>query len=213
MSAPFMGYIAGYHQLLVYNLSVANRNLLNVIIFLRMELIMKRLYYLTDSIDAAERLSDGLHQEGITDWNFHVLGKDKANIVRHHLHGTSPIHELDIVRSGERGILIGFTVGILLTCYVALFTSFGANLNWIGQVGGVLLFACFGAWLGGMVGVSNENYKIRRFHNDIEAGSYLLLVDVSRDQKRQVEDMVANFSSIREAGEDTTIIHPFAKAH
>jgi len=174
---------------------------------------MKRLYYLTDSIDAAERLSDCLHQEGITDWNFHVLGKDKANIVRHNLHSTTPIQELDIIRSGERGILIGFTVGILLTCYVALFTSFGANLNWFGQTAGVLLFACFGAWVGGMVGVSSENYKIRRFHKDIERGSYLLLVDVSRDQKSQVETMVATFSSIREAGEDTTFVHPFAKAH
>jgi len=174
---------------------------------------MKRLYYLTDSIDAAGRLSDRLHREGITDWNFHVLGKDKAKIVRHHLHSTTPIQELDIIRSGERGVLIGFAVGILLTCYVALFTSFGGNLNWIWQAAGVLLFSCFGAWLGGMVGVSSENYKIRRFHKDIENGSYLLLVDVAQGQTAQVENAVASFSSIHRAGEDTTIIHPFAKAH
>lgn len=174
---------------------------------------MKRLYYLTDSIDAAERLSDRLHEEGITDWNFHVLGKDKANIVRHHLHATTPIQELDIIRSGERGMLAGFTVGILLTCYVAVFTSFGASLNWMGQAAGILLFACFGAWVGGLAGVSSENYKIRRFHNDIENGSYLLLIDVSRDQKARVESIVSKFSVIRKEGEDTTVIHPFAKAH
>jgi len=174
---------------------------------------MKRLYYLTDSIDAAERLSDRLHQEGITDWNFHVLGKDKANIVRHHLHSTTPIQELDIIRSGERGVLIGFTVGILLTCYVALFTSFGSGLSWVGQVAGVLLFSCFGAWVGGLAGVSNENYKIRRFHKDIESGNYLLLVDVSRDQKARVEAIVSKFPVIRKEGEDTTIVYPFARAH
>lgn len=174
---------------------------------------MKRLYYLTDSIDAAERLSDRLHDEGITDWNFHVLGKDKANIVRHHLHSTTPIQELDIIRSGERGVLAGFTVGILLTCYVALFTSFGSNLNWMGQAASVILFAMFGAWVGGLVGVSNENYKIRRFHNDIQNGSYLLLVDVSHDQKARVETIVDNFSAVRKGGEDTTLIHPFARVH
>ncbi len=172
---------------------------------------MKRLYYLTDSIDAAEQLSDRLHDEGITDWNFHVLGKDKANIVRHHLHNTTPIQELDIIRSGERGVLLGFTIGIVMICYIAMFTALGSQLNWLSLVAGVVLFSMFGAWVGGMVGVSNENYKIRRFHRDIENGNYLLLVDVNRDQLARVESIVGRFSQVRKAGEDTTVIHPFAK--
>jgi len=90
---------------------------------------MKRLYYLTESIDAAEKLSERLHSEGITDWNFHVLGKDKANIVRHHLHSTTPLQELDIVRSGERGILMSLAVGIFFV--VVLFTVFGEGFHWL----------------------------------------------------------------------------------
>jgi hypothetical protein len=38
---------------------------------------MKRLYYLTDNIEAAEQLSERLHKDGIIDWNFHVLGREK----------------------------------------------------------------------------------------------------------------------------------------
>ena len=174
---------------------------------------MKRLYYLTDNIDAAERLSETLHNEGITDWNFHVLGKDKANIVRHHLHSTTPIQELDIIRQGERGILFGFLAGVLLMGYVVMFTMTGSYLSWVTQVASILLFACFGAWVGGMVGVSTENYKIRRFHKDIEEGNYLLLIDVSREQQARIERITGYFSSIRKAGEDTTIILPFAKAY
>ncbi len=172
---------------------------------------MKRLYYLTESIDAAERLSERLHEEGITDWNFHVLGQDKANIVRHHLHSTSPLQELDIIRSGERGVLIGFTLGVLFVCYIALQTSWGASLNWMWQAAGIILFSMFGAWVGGLVGVSNENYKIRRFHKDIEEGKYLVLVDVSPSQKSAVEETVSQIQSIRKAGEDTTFINPFSK--
>ncbi|MGH1484844.1 MAG: hypothetical protein ACRBCI_01415 [Cellvibrionaceae bacterium] len=172
---------------------------------------MKRLYYLVDNIDVAERISDRLHSDGITDWNFHVLGQDKAQIVRHHLHSTTPLQELDIIRSGERGILLGFTVGILVTCYIALFTSFGAQLNWMGQAAAVILFSLFGAWVGGLAGVSSENYKIRRFHHDIKNGSYLLLVDVKPSQRADVEQVVSEFSSVRKGGEDTTFINPFAK--
>lgn len=34
----------------------------------------------------------------------------------------------------------------------------------------------FGAWEGGLAGVALENRKIRPFHDDLEAGAYLLLI-------------------------------------
>lgn len=172
---------------------------------------MKRLYYLTDNIDVAEHVSERLHDQGITDWNFHVLGRDKAKLVHHHLHSTNPLQELDIIRLGEMGVLVGFAVGILVTGYITLFTEFGATLNWMGQAGAIILFSLFGAWVGGLVGVSTENYKIRRFHRDIDEGCYLMMVDVSPDQRDAVEKVIEDFPNIRRGGEDTTFIHPFAK--
>lgn len=170
---------------------------------------MKRLYYLTKNINIAERVSDRLHEEGITDWNFHVLGKDKANVIRHHLHSATPLQELDIIRSGERGVLGGFLVGILATCAIAFLTPIGESMTFGIQAATVLLFSFFGAWLGGLVGVSTENYKIRRFHNDIEAGYFLLMVDVTHDQKRFVREVIDEFDQIKEAGEDSTFSSPF----
>ena len=170
---------------------------------------MKRLYYLTKNVNVAEQVSYRLHEEGITDWNFHVLGKDKANLVRHHLHSTTPLQELDIIRSGERGVLAGFAVGVAVTGFVALFTQIGASMTLLMQVAIIILLSLFGAWLGGLVGVSSENYKIRRFHEDIEAGFFLLMIDVRPEQKRLLREVVDEFGDIREAGEDSTIITPF----
>lgn len=173
---------------------------------------MRRLYYLTKNINVAEKVSDRLHEEGVTDWNFHVLSKDKANVIRHHLHSATPLQELDIIRSGERGVMVGFLVGIIVTAIMALFTSVGEFMNLVSQIATVVLFSFFGAWLGGLIGVSSENYKIRRFHNDIENGAFLIMVDVSRDQKRAVREVIGEFDQIFEAGEDTTLINPFASA-
>jgi hypothetical protein len=172
--------------------------------------MMKRLYYLTKNITIAERVSDRLHEEGITDWHFHVLAKDKANVVRHHLHSATPLQELDIIRSGERGILGGFLVGILAAGCMALFIATGEPMSLWLQAAVVLLFSCFGAWVGGLVGVSSENYKIRRFHDDIEAGALLIMVDVSLDQRRAGRDVIDEYDQIREAGEDSTLITPFS---
>lgn len=170
---------------------------------------MKRLYYITKSIDAAERLSERLKEEGIDDSHFHVLGKDKANIVRHHLRSTTPIQELDIIRSGERGVMLGITVGVLLITYISFFTTLGSDIHLFWKLAAVLLFACFGAWVGGLVGVNTENYKIKRFHRHIEQGSYLLLIDIKREEQARVMTIASAFSSIREAGMGSTIDHPF----
>lgn len=171
---------------------------------------MKRLYYLTDNIEAAEQLSERLHKDGITDWNFHVLGKDKANIVKHHLHSTTPLQELDIIRSGERGVITGLAVGTLFVAVMMMTSNFGQNVHWLWLVVAVGFFASFGAWVGGLVGISSENYKIKKFHNHIEAGQYLLLIDVDALQKPLIESIVTKqFTSIWKAGEDTTFISPF----
>jgi hypothetical protein len=172
--------------------------------------MMKRLYYLTKNITIAERVSDRLHEEGITDWHFHVLGKDKANVVRHHLHSATPLQELDIIRSGERGILGGFLVGVVAAGGMALFIDTGESIHFLIQAAIVFLFSCFGAWIGGLVGVSSENHQIRRFHDDIEAGALLIMVDVTLDQRRAVRDVIDEFDQIREAGEDSTLITPFS---
>lgn len=171
---------------------------------------MKRLYYLTNNINIAEQVSDRLHQEGITDWNFHVLGKDKANVISHHLHSATPLQELDIIRSGERGVMLGFLIGVLVMAAIALLTPLGAQMNLLAQVGTVVLFSFFGAWVGGLVGVSTENYKIRRFHHNIESGEFLLMIDVTRDQQASVRQIIRDFDQIREAGEDSTFINPFS---
>ena len=171
---------------------------------------MKRLYYLTKSINMAERVSDRLHEEGVTDWNFHVLSKDKANVIRHHLHSTNPLQELDIVRSGERGVLLGFAVGVVVTGAIAMFTHLGQQMTLLMQMAGIVLFSLFGAWLGGLVGVSSENYKIRQFHDHIEAGYFLLMIDIKLEQKHMLQQVLDEFDQLEEAGEDTTLIHPFA---
>jgi hypothetical protein len=41
---------------------------------------MKRLYYLSSSIESVEQVSNDLHEKGITDWNFHIISKDEAGL-------------------------------------------------------------------------------------------------------------------------------------
>ena len=174
---------------------------------------MRRLYYIVDDLDTASRISEQLHDEGITDWNFHVLAKDDQGLYRHNLHSALPLHRHDSVRLGERCGLIGAAGGLITGLGL-----YGLQIApWFDRFWVVLL-----ALLGGLVGTlygciagsKRDNYKIAAFHDDIEAGRLLIMVDVRPANKALVRQIMnLSFSEAEYKGNDSTIISPFKPAH
>jgi hypothetical protein len=154
---------------------------------------MRRLYYVAESVEVAHEVAQALHGLGIARLRLHVLARDEAGLYTHNIHSANPIHQLDILHTAGRFALLGLLAGLLLAAL--LIGAF--NIGWlsldIGVTGALVLGGvglCFGAWEGGMIGLSRENYKIERFHDDIEAGHYLIMVDVSRAQRPLVKEMM-----------------------
>ena len=169
---------------------------------------MRRLYYVADDLPTTRAISETLHDEGVKDWNFHVVAKDEDGLYRHHIHSATPIQQLDIVHTGERYAMVGAMVG--LTGGLAAY--FGASLPVLSVVAITLIAALFGAWLGGMVGLSRENYKLEPFHEEIEAGRYLIMVDVRDESRARVREIMnMGFPRVRYCGKESTLINPFKR--
>ncbi|MBU6951093.1 hypothetical protein [Hahella sp. HN01] len=171
---------------------------------------MKRLYYLTPTLQSAERVSESLHEHGVTDWHFHILSKDEAGLTRRRLHSANVLHKLDLIHSMERGLLCGGLLGGSFVITAMIFSELGdlaPPAVWI-----ALLVFCVlaGTWIGGMAGVNMENYKIRRFHDAIDKGMHLLMIDVPKEDETVVKTLLAQqHPDAVEQGEDSTIINPF----
>ncbi|MDY0007979.1 MAG: hypothetical protein RBS22_14255 [Spongiibacteraceae bacterium] len=172
---------------------------------------MKRLYYLTDSMDIADRVSERLQAAGLADWNFHVLSRDEAGVYRRHLHGATPFHRRDIIRGGERGALIGAALGLLAATFIVNVMQQSTSVETVAFAVIVVVFTLFGAWDGGMVGLALDNHKIARFRDDIYAGRHLLLIDVPRKHAQAVHTLMRQFEA-SPAGEGSTLISPFDSA-
>ncbi len=176
---------------------------------------MRRLYYVADNVDDAEAVTAALQTEGVSHWHLHVLAKDAAGLYTHKIHSANPIHQLDFVRTGARYALAGLLSGCLLAVVLYGLSSWEViNLPTSPMVFVVLglVGLCFGAWEGGLVGLTRENYKIERFHQEIEAGKYLIMVDVNKDQRPVVKELMNfEFPRIPYRGGDTTRIHIFGK--
>lgn len=173
---------------------------------------MQRLYYLADDLETTRRVSDALHAEGIRDWNFHVLAKDEAGLYSHHIHAATTYQQLDVVHTGERFALIGAIVAgsVAAFCYYTQPLPFAVDA--LAAVLFTALGACFGAWQGGMVGLTRENYKIAPFHDDIEAGRYLIMVDVRPENRTTVRELMnMRFPGVQRAGTSSTFINPLER--
>lgn len=169
---------------------------------------MKRLYYLSPTIESTEQISEDLHEHGVTDWRFHVLSKDEAGLYNHHLHSANTFQRTDLVRYMERGLICGAIVGVLFLIPLAYLEDFTVKA-WLA----ISFFSVlFGIWCGGVGGISQENYKIQRFHDEIEGGKYLIMVDVPKPD----EELIRRLMSIRHPeasiqGHTSTFTNPFAR--
>lgn len=152
---------------------------------------MKRLYYLTRDLDSTEQISSDLHREGISDWNFHVLSKDEAGLYKRRVHSANFIHKLDMVRYAERGAVIGFIIASIATGYVIMVEPFGPAVSGLVYVAIFGFITLFGAWVGGLSGIATENHQISAYHSEIEAGKYLLLIDVRAAEEDRVKQLLA----------------------
>lgn len=172
---------------------------------------MKRLFYLADTIDSVQSISDDLHDHGVSNWRFHIISRDEAGLYTHRLHGASVLDRTDLARFMERGAMIGAVIG--LVAIVVL--GFVMGMQWpIAAWTALFLFAtAAGAWVGGFGGIGAENYRIRRFHDDIEAGKYLVMVDVPQKHLEDMKRLMSvNHPEARLQGVDSSYNQPFAAA-
>lgn len=171
---------------------------------------MKRLYYLTGNLDSTEEISNDIHAAGITDWHFHVISKDEAGLYRRHIHGATLFQKNEAIRYGERGALMGLAVALLLTMILMADDSLAAGLSGLGYLAVFGFVTMFGAWAGGLMGLSTENRAIARFHDDLDAGHNLILIDVRREQEEAISRVMAEkHPEARLVEVGSTLVTPF----
>jgi hypothetical protein len=146
---------------------------------------MKRLYYLFRGTDFARSISRDLQAAGIEEGRLHFMSKDQAALQSAQVHTTSIFDEKDIPHSGTYGAFIGLGAGALFGFYL-LASELGAQMTFSLFIFVCALFTFFGAWAGGFIGISHDNHHVARFHDALEQGDTLLMLD-TYDSKEETE--------------------------
>jgi hypothetical protein len=148
---------------------------------------MKCIYYLTSTLASTSHITDDLHKAGIGDWFIHVLSKDEAGLRKMKIHSSNYLEQLDILRFGIIGAIVGFIAGLFAANWLDTAKPFGPDVPGIVYFAVAGVLTLFGAWEGGLVGIASESKKIGLFHDDIESGKYLILIYARKDKEAIVK--------------------------
>lgn len=172
---------------------------------------MKCMYYLAPSLVSTHQISDDLRDVGIDEWHVHVISKDEAGLRKEKLHSSNWLETRDLLRYGFIGANFGLIAGVIAAGAMILFEPFGPNVPVIAYFFLVLVATLFGAWVGGLVGLDSENQKLKRFHDDIESGKYLVLIYARKGMGERVKEMMRErHPESRHVGTDRHLFNPFA---
>ncbi len=172
---------------------------------------MKCMYYLSPSLVSTHQVSDDLQDVGVDEWHVHVISKDEAGLKNEKIHSSNWLETKDLLRHGFIGANLGFIVGVLAAGGLLLFKPFGPNFPSIAYFFLVVVATLFGAWVGGLTGMDSENQKLKSFHDDIEAGAYLILIYARKGQGETIKTMMRKrHPESRHIGTDRHFINPFS---
>ena len=171
---------------------------------------MNCLYYLAPTLVTTRQVSDDLHAAGINDFFLHVVSKDESGLKQEHIHSSNYLETRDLVRDGLLGAAYGGVGGLVAAGLFKFFEPFGPDVPPYVYIIIVVVVAMFGAWVGGLTGIASENRKLVTFHDDIEAGKYLILIYARQQQAAAVKSMMRErHSDATLAAVDRHFVNPF----
>jgi hypothetical protein len=174
---------------------------------------MKRMYFVCRDIDRVEHLSEQLYKRIVSGWDFYVLSKDEAGLQQHHIHSANIFQRYDLVHCAERGSMIGGLIGLIAVLSFARLNLGHLELGIVPYIAVIVAPVLFCTWLGGLIGLHHENYKISQFHDLLEHGAYLVMIDVSSDNEAHVRKiMTEQYADFQPAGISSSITNPFVGA-
>ncbi|EKF72784.1 hypothetical protein A11A3_16975 [Alcanivorax hongdengensis A-11-3] len=171
---------------------------------------MKRFYYLMPSLPIVKGITEELRIAGINENRLCVLGQNPATVVQAHVHAATTWEETDVLHSGFLGALIGTGFGLLLGLVIAAVSLLGNRLDSEVLIATSVFGTCFGAWLGGIRGLSSRNHHLQPYLQRVDEGDYLMMVDADDDQQaEQISRIMARHSRDAEAVGQEDFFRPF----
>ena len=171
--------------------------------------MIKQLYLLPD-LNSSEQLAEIIKSAGVPHNRIHIAHKNHAESQKRHLNDLNFLEEFDTIHSGERGFLVGAILAVLVGVSVYEFLE-GYPIASVITLFSCLIVLGYSTWLGGLIGASSDNYRLQPYHDHLDQGGSLIMVDVNTRNDAEIRSLVASaFPEAESVGSSSTVDNPFA---
>ncbi|MBQ4812807.1 hypothetical protein J8M20_15720 [Pseudoalteromonas luteoviolacea] len=168
---------------------------------------MKRLFYSTDSLDDAEKISDEVHELGIDDHHFYVLSRDEDGIKTHHLHGSTQIEKTQILSARKRAILLAGGATLLLFSVLFFFTE-AVDKFLLQAIGASIVVGFIVMVVVRLAGKSFDEYFQILVDEHLDAGDVIIIIDVAKSQTHIVETQLEDHPKAQFLADSSNLASP-----
>ena len=148
----------------------------------------RRLYFVLPDITSAYKTANDLLLARIENKYMRFLAKRGTDLGI--LHEAGPLQKSDCVHGAQTGMVTGAVCMLLMSVAVFMLQLDGFHVRHIFILGMTLFGALFGIWTGSMVGTSLPNSRLKQFHQDMEEGRILLMVDVPILRMGEIRELI-----------------------
>lgn len=151
---------------------------------------MLRLYFLLPDTETAKLVVQDLLDARIVERQIHAIGKDHHLDQKHHFSKAGFLLEDDVKPAIEKGLaaggITGFVAGLVAVAFPPAGLVLGGGAILASSLGG----AAFGALVAPMIGVSAQNTRLKHYEDALEAGEYLIMVDVPDADMESISNLI-----------------------
>lgn len=150
----------------------------------------RRLYFLLPDVESAKRTADDLLLARVDDRHMRFLSR--RGTAFEPLHEAGYLDKTDLVHGAVVGLALGGLIGALAGALVVAYPPEGMSPKLVAVLIGMLAGAPLGAWMASMAAAAVPNSRLKQFHDDIEAGRVLMMVDVPLRRVAEITELVVS---------------------
>lgn len=167
-----------------------------------MKPMKKRHVFATPSVPVAESVVQTARQRGIDEECIRLEARSDIEIKR--IDDDRKNVSMDFIPAAWHGSLMGAVAGFFAGLIMMYIPFFG--ISWGGLAALTVVGALVGTWASALIGSTLPDEVRRTFHDEIEAGRILVVIDAEPDAFTAIEPAIAEAGGIRLPFESTTAL-------
>ncbi len=148
----------------------------------------RRLYFLLPDVESARHTADDLLLARVEDRHMHFLARRGTDLGE--LHEASYLFKTDLLHGAGIGLMLGGVGGLVLGAVIVAYPPEGTQPQLVAVLIAAVVGGILGAWMASMAAAAVPNSRLKAFHEDIERGKVLLMVDVPYGRIEQIREVV-----------------------